>query len=69
MADTANLQVNADALIRVLRDKLGEAILQAAILETAVAEAQTREVAVRTTLAEREQELADLRSGATKEKT
>ena len=68
MADTANLKVNADGLIARLRDKLAEAILQLAILETAVDEALARETAVRALLVEREQELAALRPDK-KEKT
>lgn len=61
MTDTANLQVNADALIRTLRDKLGETILQVAILETAVAEAQAREALALAAVGERDRELAALR--------
>jgi hypothetical protein len=44
MADNqANVQVNADVLVRKLRDKISDAIIQQAILEVAIEEGRERE--------------------------
>jgi len=58
MADTTTpstpggVQVNAERLVTKLRDRLGEELLQRAILETALEEARSRELALQQFIAQ-----------------